>query len=76
MSRESNHNLPFGALTHVVPVEYNVCIEYHPRLFLNRDLLPGYLETAMGEARVILMPKPDKRIKRKTKAKTKDKYVL
>ena len=30
----------------------------------------------MGEARVILMPKADKRIKRKTKAKTKDKYVL
>ena len=67
--------MSFGALTHAVPVDCNVCIKYHPRLFINRDLFPGYAETAMGEASVILMPKPDKCIKRKTKAKTKDKYV-
>ena len=52
--------MSFGALTHAVPVDCNVCIKYHPRLFINRDLFPGYAETAMGEASVILMPKPDK----------------
>lgn len=77
--------MSYGALTHVVTVECNGCITYHPWLFANRDLrFPGDLEKAMGrevkeesqepsrEASIILMPKPDKCITRKTK----DKYLL
>ena len=48
VNRGSTPNLSYGALTHVVTVECNGCIKYHPWLFTNRDLrFPGDLEKEM-----------------------------
>lgn len=35
VTRESNLSLSFGALIHMVPADCNVCLKYHPRLFIN-----------------------------------------